>query len=40
MVLQCNYNFNKQVSEMRASLAARREPAEVPEQAAKCAIYF
>ena len=31
---------NKRVSEMRVPLAACRETAEGPEQAAKCAIYF
>ena len=31
---------NKQFSEMRAPLAARREPAGGSEQAAKCSIFF
>ena len=31
---------NKRVLDMRAPLAARREPAMGPEQAAKCAICF
>ena len=31
---------DKRVSEMRAPLAAHREPAGGPEQTAKCAIYF
>ena len=34
------FSHNKRVSEMWAPLATSRQPAEGPEQAAKCAICF